>query len=610
MFGCLGLLARQLAVHEPGRTRDRALDLMATTLTDARAVAVDRPAERHSDWARVVPIASAIGLALVFTLDGYNIGRGNQIGQLPAILRLLDPGLLARDYFINAVLDEGPRYYYLRLLAFVGSFLPLPPVFFLLTVAANAATLLVTFRVTERLFDLSAAYASLALLCALQFYVPLGASGFLLMDLLTPATFAIPGMLAAIGAGLTAERNARAALYATLTSIIHPLYGLAAACAVALVALFDFAQKRRAGTLTRTRVVSALAPLGVFALAFLLLWHGKGETIRLDDATFFHIYGRLRAPHHLLPSRFPLAHWLLFAIFSSCSVAFLIAVRQRLRTSFTPLACLALLTLLGFVAGYVLVEVIPLRFMLVLQLYRFVCITTWVGIILAAGAASVLIHSWATPELPRWQRNLISFAFALLLLGDVLFEPQRRGVTLPVLALAALGAWGLHALRRRALGVAALAGVASFLALRLIVLADSELWLGNIRPAFVWSDYATRYDDIALFARDHTARDDVLLIADGATSQEAGIIRYKAGRALFADFKVFPLGNEMAEWYSRMMTLRELRPRANNDERLIELAWRYGLAYAVLPNTMPSKLPVVFGGASYFVVSLHDPAPL
>jgi hypothetical protein len=555
-----------------------------------------------------LPIAASLLAALIFTLDGYNFGRGNQISHLPAILRLCDPSFLERDYFVNALVEVGPRYYYFRLIALGSQLLPLPLLAFLLTLGTNAATLLVTFRVTERAFDVIAAHASIVLLCALHFYVRLGGAGVLLSDYLTPASLAIPCALAAISAGIGGHRL-RATLLAIATSVVHPLYGLAAGGALTLTLGLGLPLDGRSSAGKR-RFANA-ASLAAFAAAFMLLWHRVDAGPRLDDGTFFEIYGRVRAAHHLLPSKFPGRDWAMFGIFGASSACFALASRERMGSAMIPLAWLGALAMLGFVVGYVFVEVVPVRLVLVLQLYRFTCFTTWLGIVLAAGAFSMLAHVRNPRELLAWRPLTAVLGFALLAAGELLVQPQRRGVTLLVVSIVVVGVWATRAFRRPQLGLLTFAAAVLFLGLRLGAYRERKVWLGNLRPSFVLSDVKTRYDDVARFAREHTEANDLFLIADGATSADAGMFRYKAARALFGEYKVFPFrDSEMAEWYERDRALRALRAASNNDRRLWSLSQRYDLAYAVLSNDMPSAFPVAFQGDHYRLVSLRDAASL
>lgn len=542
----------------------------------------------------------------MFTLDGYSYGRSNQMEQLAALLAYLDDTLLRRDYFIQFFVEAGPRYHYLRLLGLASHLLPLPVLFFVLTVAANTATLLISFRTALQLFgNLIAAYAALLLVGSLYFFVRLGDAGFVLTDYLSPSTLAIPALLGAISLALSGDRPGAAMLCAAGAAVVHPLYGLAAAGSAAFIA----AQQLRyqpPSALRRRQLLLWGGRLLAFGAFFALLWYRPSAGPRLDDATYFHIYARTRGPHHVLPSTWPWQDWVLFAVFTLCSLIWLRAVRARL-SALRPLLGLAALVMLGFVVGYVFVERLPVRAIMVAQAYRFICITTWVGILLAAGAIGSLFEAElaASERARRWLT--VGLAFALLVLVERVVSQRFRGITPVLLLILALGAWAVHVGRYRRIAVSVLlAALAAFAVLRFGVFRERERWLSHRRPTFSLNDLATRYDDVAVYARTHTDRDAVFAIADAAKFWESGAFRYKAERALLVDHKVFPYGDpEIAEWYARTSALRALDLQRNNDLALSELARRWEVDYAILPHSTPTQLPVVFTGKQYQLVALR-----
>ncbi len=571
------------------------------------AVALDPTSAALSarTWARFAPVAAAALIAVVYTLDGYSYGRSNQMEQLAALLAYLEDGFLKRDYFIQFFVEGGPRYYYIRLLALGSHLLPLPALFFVLTWLANTATLLITFRTVRYAFgNLIAAYASLLLVAALYFYVRLGDAGFLLTNNLSPASLAIPGMFGAISAALRGSPTAM--LWAAGTAVIHPLYGLAAAGSVLFLEVAQLLrQEARATPIRRELSQCALKALG-FAALFALLWYRPTSAPRLDDATYFHIYARTRGPHHVLPSTFPSKDWILFADFTLCSLSSIYLVRSHLRR-LAPLLWLAALVMLGFVVGYVFVELVPLRPVMVAQAYRFTSITSWVGVVVGAGAFGSVFEAGQSARAQRWRAAAVALVFTLLVLGERIVSPRARGVTLVMALLLGLGFWAVHVARRpRTAAWVMLAGLAAFAGSRFGIFAQRERWHGNRLPAFTLDDFETRYDDVAAYAREHTDRDAVFAITDVAKFWDSGTFRYKAGRALFVDHKVFPYGDpEIAEWYKRTSALKALDPQQNNDSRLAALAREYELDYAVLPKGSPTELPVAFVGEHYQLVALR-----
>ena len=576
------------------------------TAIPAAEPALTRSASSASQtWLAAVPAAAALSIALVFTLDGYYFGLNNQIEQLPMVMSLMQDGFLARDDLIQMAAREGPRAYYARLLALGGQLLPLPALFFLLTLAGNAATLLITFRASQKLMgSLVAAYAALVLLVTLHFHVRLGDAGFLLTQYLTPASLAIPGMVGAIYAALRG-RSRLAIVVAGLTSVIHPLYGLAGGALALLVGALQL--WRVPADSARRRWLAEWAPNALaFAICFALLWYRPNAAERLPDAEFFRILAKIRAPHHFLPSVFRPVDWLIFASFTAASLSFMRSSRARL-PELAALCAVGLVVMLGFAVGYVFVEVIPTRAVLSLHTYRFTCITSWIGIVLAAGAASAVLDPNQTRKERRSRAIAAGLGFALIAFG-ALFPPREGSAgTLATATLLALSAGALHATQRPIAALAAVAvALAGFGTLRFAVYGERDRWLGNRLPAFSFDDVKTDYDDVARYAREHTSPADAFIITDAATSANAGTFRYTAERALFVDYKVFPFSDaEMADWNARMSALGALSPTKKDDAKLLRLASRYQLSFAVMPKLAPTDLPVAFTGKRYQLVSLR-----
>jgi hypothetical protein len=78
-------------------------------------------------------------LGLMATVLGYRFGFGNQIEQLPLVMRALDASYLTNDFYVESASGFGPRFYYVHLVAGLARVAPLPVVFFGLTLVVNLA---------------------------------------------------------------------------------------------------------------------------------------------------------------------------------------------------------------------------------------------------------------------------------------------------------------------------------------------------------------------------------------------------------------------------------------------------------------------------------------
>ena len=106
-------------------------------------------------------------IGLMATLWGYRYGDGNQIEQLPIVMRALNPAYLPNDFFTNATQDFGPRALFADFVAGLARGVTrlqskdpasqgqaaLPGVYLGLTILANAAIAFITARMGRDLFD-------------------------------------------------------------------------------------------------------------------------------------------------------------------------------------------------------------------------------------------------------------------------------------------------------------------------------------------------------------------------------------------------------------------------------------------------------------------------
>ena len=66
----------------------------------------------------------SILVGVMGTLWGYRYGDGNQIEQLPIVMRAINPTYLANDFFTNVTQNAGPRAYFADFVARLARLLP------------------------------------------------------------------------------------------------------------------------------------------------------------------------------------------------------------------------------------------------------------------------------------------------------------------------------------------------------------------------------------------------------------------------------------------------------------------------------------------------------
>jgi hypothetical protein len=605
-------------------------------------------------------IALAVLLAFFSTSISYRFGTGNQLEQIPIILRQLDPAYLSGDFFVSTSVDFGPRSYFAHFIALICRVLPLPWTYLVFTFLTDIALVAVTLWAARRIIGstrLGAMLAAILVLGVSAFH--LGDATQIRYEIFQPASLAIPGALWAVGLGLCG-RPIAAAVVAAVASLAHPLYGVqgggialvTAFFAVALRAESEGGRWRISFSRARwARALMATAAGGAILLAATLLfwwWPLQATTAgsALSSAELVDILGRFRAPHHYFPSHFRPQDFVTAALFIAAMV---FAFTQWPRSD-TPvnasLLLIPLLVVLGAcIIGTVFTEFWPIRLVFTLQAFRLLSIVKWVGYLLIAWQLALYIQRPPNAiARPLSGMSLLSSAgtqplvttavFALVRFFDRLpFAPGARSVVIVAGALAAL-LWAMFGSLSEMLFLAAALGlvmapfgntrlmnasgtaIAAALGLALALNASGRpvIALDPLVPVFDFEDLRDADAEAARGAAAHTGADAIFVVPPAL-----GVLRIVGRRAVVVDFKAIPLHDgAMREWRERMrfvygqvegggfpaLARLEQAYRTITDSHLLRIAARYGATHAVLYADSKTALPEVYADSSYRVVQL------
>jgi len=576
---------------------------------------------------------------LALLVNGYRYGVGDQVEQLPIVRRILDPQWLSADPYVNAQAGFNPRFYFAHLMAALARVAPLWVVALGLQWLCMAGLALATAWFAWTCFGsvLGGSLACAGATMALPFY--LGNEGAAWTNTLissSPAlTLAVAGLSLAIQ-----ERGRAAALLCGVSAVFHPLVGLeTGALVIAATAVRQFVRGRGSAIVLREALLG-----GAILAPFALLWivpamASPGFAEHLDSRAFIDTLAHYRAPHHYLPRQWPREQFLWAAVFSAAlGMAWLDWWRRAPvdRAKARVAAALVGGVVSGYLIAVVFVEFIPMRLIVVAQLFRLSFIPGWLGIVLIAsvaanrferqqpaegvlaslglGSPAAALVSQGVLTLPR--PPLLALTAAIIMAAVALCVGPHRWWATGAMGAAAAGAIVAHLRQSRWLGlagpVAALAVLVTLLAVdRTHPLAVME----EIRPVWRIEDSMDPFDGLAQFAREHTQSNALFL-----TPPDWGGFRLAADRAILVDWKTFSFQDRvMAQWRERLEAVHgqprawtwapgELdgRYRAMNDARLRQLAREYGIDYAVLYRETPTQLPVVAEGARYRLVKVGN----
>lgn len=601
---------------------------------------------RKSDLALYIAL-----LSWFVTLLGYSYGRGDHLEYLPMVFKAMDSDYLSEDIFVQATaVDESfnPRYYFIKLLAFLGTLLPLPFWALLLTLLGNWAIAWGAAR-AALLFYGNTTTAFLAALFCLTLPVPSFGSmdslqaDYLLQDFLSFALF-----VHALIDGLQ-EKYRRMGLLLFLSALLHPLIGLVLGglhLALLLVLQHDLWKKKSYW----------LGALLFLLAAFAQLWPYAQQTgPRLTNAEFLRIYVHLRNPHHFLASHFlnPAqiqAAWHGLTVLG-LGLAYLFS--KPWKRLYTWLL-LWLLALGGLALGaYLFVEVWPTRLWATLQGYRFLILAKWWALVLAAGIVEKLIkrgprlllllpfafaaiHLMVLPYLlggtllyllleKRFNQNgqyVLAIVLTLLLLllsywkSQTLLAQSSQLEVWWVLALLNLALLGVpyHPKWVLALWILALAGQLGYW---LQTPRNKESVAYRFSRAYQLSDQQDALTELSDFIRVNTPADAVFLTPPGFSP-----LRLHAQRAIVVDFKTYAFTDStMQDWYNRILDVYgpahskgfEVVPynfvphyQAYTATELLQLANTYRANYIIgyKDQALPGRL--ILETKSYKVARLPD----
>ena len=618
---------------------------------------------------RLVLLSFSVLFGLVTaSLSGYYYGLGDQAPQLALISRIIDPGYLTNDFFVNAASGFGPRFYYSHLLAFVASFVPLHIAVAVMWLLAYVAVIAITSFTARALTGSVLGGMIAAILVTLSSPFSLGFAATALIPILTPRFLALPFALFAIWKGIRGQ-----AIFAAIASLpgilIHPTLGFETAVLALAAAAVNSRCRWRIRRVNPSRHAWRLM-LGILIVGLTsLLWivptmlTGVSFSSTTDDLVRINAYFRL--PHHLVPSTWGAKYWALAAGFA---VAVAIALAEFFRRSANSesrrrersaigfaTTSIFLLIAAALLGGYVFVEIIPTRIAVIAHVFKLVVVAAWLGWILLAGVIAELLMSgrwrWAAlfvvsavsaPTLLVFTgvtfaasrlsggatfRSKVFFAGVALLIFDTMVltqvwmgQPTFRdalfiALGLPVVLMIAVSS------RLKPVALAALAGAmvvvsTSFVMDRYDVFPKNipgvSSFLAKTQPILTLDEafHRGRVDDRALIlaARNTTHADAVFLIP-----WNWQYWRVFANRAVVVDRKAFPFQEEaMEEWYDRYLDIYDPGvgyPYDVTESELLELQRRYGFHYAVVPIGTSVSFRVLASSELWKLVQVADTVP-
>ncbi len=606
----------------------------------------------------------ALLLALVSTLLGYQFGAGNQVEQIPIILRQLDSNYLRNDFFVNTTVEFGPRLYFAKFIAALCVVLPLHGVYLLLAYVSDVALVLITLWAARSIFNADRLASAIAAILALGVTsIHLGEATQIRYEIFQPASLAIPLALLALAMGLRG-RPITAAIIAGLASLPHPLYG--AECGAVALGVAFFVRLYRVPSVStsansnsfrlsqlawRDAVIATGLGGVIFAVLLLIFWWWPNRGVNMGESMttteLFSTLAYYRAPHHYLPSHFPLRDYLtlsLFVLISGFSYRHWSGQVNKIHARLVLLPIVAVI--IGCLAGVLFTEIWPSSLVLTLQPFRLLVILKWLGFMVLAW---MLVQYWVTQP-GKYTRHLVGMsvlsggvthsavnfaALSLIQFKPWKWTPVKEPVWVVLMMLGTVGIWWIFGALREGVflfcGVMLLgiylykAGIQLALASTVIVVLILAGSASRFVPAAV---DLTALTPVFTLDAQHDLKAQTARAAGSISSSQSvyitppqfSILRIIGQRAMVVDFKAIPFQHQaMREWRQRMTDLygevnsggfvaaREFHAhyRQISDSQLALLGQKYAASHAILYTETATSLPVLYQNEAYKIVALR-----
>ncbi len=590
--------------------------------------------ERRSGFIQfkdIILFAIFVGSLATF-INGYKYGLGNHLGQIPIVLRLLDSMYLAKDFYVNTNSGFGPIFYYSRLLAFLGTYCPLPIVYLFLTWLSNISVCFITCIVARNLFAGSNFTAMIAGALVMSVAsIDLGRASMLFDSYLTPQILAMPFALLALWAGIK-QRPLVCVMLSAFSGLIHPLVGILSGMiglsTIGVSILFKYGSENGITFQDTSKKILKLF-LGMFILGLftLLFWiiPQKGN-VSIDSARFISIHAYFRHPHHYVPSTFERSDYIRTICF-----LFIFAVSWKWwyddistdKALARRLLITIIIVLVFFIGGYIFVEIFPSRIWTTIQAFRTFFVVKWLGLIVLARTISRFIKKAYNPiKLYHQPQRIISLGIgiALLFTSTILIIKSNAKELYSLFLFILVSFWFLFFPKRKYGSIILIFLICSAIPLVSINknrrIPFSSFSFGRLQPSITLEDLNGPDIEIARYARDNIPENSVFIVPPWF-----GIFRIVARRAIVVDFKAVPFSADwvLVEWKERLSSCygevqsigflagdeMDKNYRGITKDRLILIANKYGVSYAVLYKETPSEFPVIFENNVYKIVEIE-----
>lgn len=539
---------------------------------------------QKSDWYFNLSLYTFVIIGSLIAV-GYKFPIGGNFPEVPPIQFMLNTELYKNDYYVQEMVKFNPRSYYYYIIYFLANLgTGIPLAHFIYQFLAFGSFILACYAIINIYTNSKLAAAVMTFLSIAASFTDIG-NTLIFSTKSVPSTFAMGLAIWGIYFSLR-QKWLTGYLFFGLACLLQFLVGLLPGLMMIPVLLIESVRQRKFKTLILSIVLLVVMASIVYVPMLLI---GTTSTQTIDNAEFVFIHAKVRNPHHILPSNWPIGNWFNFICFI---IGGLLCIKnadllgKKDKSNFYVIVSTSIFAL---VLNYVFVEVYPLAFIAKIQLARtvpfaqliiFIAVSLTVEQLYRDKKIAIALLLLIVLTLPF--RGIIFLGLSVWQTRDYVF-PKRYSGFLWVLTVATLifsliypltDSWEIigdrtisipiffsilclpFILEKTAVSTAIKQTTTHILALATTV--TLVLGIAGILPKLMLDIFQTRIninavpsDDLSKLAlrfSQISSQDAVVLIPPSVTS-----FQYFSQRAIVVNFKNFPLTEKgIKEWRNRM----------------------------------------------------------
>jgi len=320
---------------------------------------------QKSDWYFNLSLYTFVIIGSLIAV-GYKFPIGGNFPEVPPIQFMLNTELYKNDYYVQEMVKFNPRSYYYYIIYFLANLgTGIPLAHFIYQFLAFGSFILACYAIINIYTNSKLAAAVMTFLSIAASFTDIG-NTLIFSTKSVPSTFAMGLAIWGIYFSLR-QKWLTGYLFFGLACLLQFLVGLLPGLMMIPVLLIESVRQRKFKTLILSIVLLAVMASIVYVP---MLLTGTTSTQTIDNAEFVFIHAKVRNPHHILPSNWPIGNWLNFICFI---IGGLLCIKnadllgKKDKSNFYVIVSTSIFAL---VLNYVFVEVYPLAFIAKIQLAR------------------------------------------------------------------------------------------------------------------------------------------------------------------------------------------------------------------------------------------------